>query len=212
VLAGAGAMHLAGRIEMAFLAPAPTPSLRQIAAVAALAEESLKLLVVVAVALLARREFDDPMDGVVYGSMAGLGAALEESVFYAGLSPARPALLPAAELVRLWAHVVLGGIVGFPLGFWRARRGRAAVAGLVGLVAASALHFGWDAVVLSVPEGVTPSGGQLLVGLGVMLASVGLYGKLVATASARSRLELAPASPLRLWGWPFVRRGRVARR
>jgi len=206
VALGAGTMRLAGRFEASVLGRMGHAGLHDVAAVAALAEESAKLLVVVAVALLARREFDDPMDGVVYGSMAGLGAALEESVFYAGLSPARPIVLPAAELVRLWAHVVLGGIVGFPLGFWRARPVRAAWGAVVALAIAIALHFAWDAVVLSVPEGIAPSVAQTLAGLTVMVTSLVLYGRLVATASARSREQFAPDSPLQLWGWPFARR------
>ncbi len=205
VALGAGMMRLAGRVEASALSRMGHASLHDVAALAAFAEEGLKLLVVVAVALLARREFDDPMDGVVYGSMSGLGAALEESVFYAGLSPAKPIVMPAAELVRLWAHVVLGGIVGFPLGFWRARPARAAGAVVVALAVAVALHLAWDAVVLSVPEGVAPSTSQTLAGLTVMLASLALYGKLVATASARSHEQFAPGSPLQLWGWPFAR-------
>jgi RsiW-degrading membrane proteinase PrsW (M82 family) len=204
VALGAGMMRLAGRVEASALSRMGHVSLYDVAALAAFTEEGLKLLVVVAVALLARREFDDPMDGVVYGSMAGLGAALEESVFYAGLSPAKPIVMPAAELVRLWAHVVLGGIVGFPLGFWRARPVRAAWAALVALAVAFALHLAWDAVVLSVPDGVAPSVSQTLVGLTVMVASLVLYGKLVATASARSREQFAAGSPLRLWRWPFA--------
>lgn len=201
---GAGAMGLAGLVEARALGAMARASLLHVAIVAALTEELLKLLVVVAVALLARREFDDAMDGVVYGSMAGLGAALEESVFYSGLSTAMAASLPAAELVRLWAHVVLGGIVGFPVGFWRSRPGRSAGAALVGLVVAVTLHFGWDALVLSVPDGAPPSGAQTLGGLALMLGSLALYGHLVATASGRSRQEFAPGSPRQLWGWPFA--------
>jgi hypothetical protein len=98
----------------------------------------------------------------------------------------------------------LGGIVGFPLGFWRGRPLRAAWAAGVAAAVAFALHVAWDAVVLSVPEGIAPSASQTLVGLTVMVASLALYGKLVATASARSRGQFAPGSPLRLWGWPFA--------
>jgi RsiW-degrading membrane proteinase PrsW (M82 family) len=172
---------------------------------AAVSEEVLKLLVVVLVALLAHREFDDAMDGVVYGSMAGLGAALEESVFYAGLSSAPGPWVPAGELVRLWAHVVLGGIAGFSLGFWRARPGRAALATVALLTVTVALHFGWDAIVLSVPEGSPPTPVQTLAGMALMIGSLVLYGRLVTLASARSRQQFAPHSGRRLWGWPFDR-------
>jgi RsiW-degrading membrane proteinase PrsW (M82 family) len=198
-------MALAGEAEARVLARLTTAGPLTLAAVAASTEECLKLLVVVAVAVAARREFDDPMDGVVYGSMAGLGMALEESVFYVGLSPAKQALLPAAELVRLWAHVVLGGIAGFPLGFWRLRPGAAAGAATLSLAFAVALHFGWDALVLSVPAGTAPGSAWTLAGIALMLFSVGVYGRLVVLASEHSRLQFAPLSARGLWGWPFDR-------
>lgn len=209
VALGAAAMWLAGGVEAFLLASLP-PAPLAVAAVAAGTEESLKLAVVALVARAARREFDDPMDGVVYGSMAGLGAALEESLFYRGLAPDLQAFVPAAELVRLWAHVVLGGIVGFPLGFWRASPRRAASAALGGLAAAVGLHFGWDGIVLSQSPGTRLGAVATAAGVALMLVSVALYGRLVALASARSRRELAPQSRLRLWGWPFdrSRRGR----
>jgi hypothetical protein len=128
-------------------------------------------------------------------------------VFYVGLSPAKPTLLPVAELVRLWAHVVLGGLVGFPLGFWRSRPRAAAEAAALALGVAIALHFGWDALVLSIPEGTAPGPARTLAGIALMLFSLGLYGRLVALASARSRLQFAPLSPRGLWGWPFDRLG-----
>jgi RsiW-degrading membrane proteinase PrsW (M82 family) len=202
---GAAAMAGAARLEAWVFGGMVHASRLEVAVVAAFVEEGLKLAVVLAVAILARREFDDPMDGVVYGSMAGLGAALEESVFYSGLAPVGATVVPAAELVRLWAHVVLGGIVGFPVGFWRSRPGRSAGAALVGLAVAFSLHLGWDAIVLSVPDGVAPSASQSLLGLALMLGSLALYGRLVVLASARSRQQFAPGSVRRLWGWPLDR-------
>jgi RsiW-degrading membrane proteinase PrsW (M82 family) len=204
---GAGAMRVAGLVEDWALAGWMGVGPLGRAVVAAGTEESFKLFV------------DDPMDGVVYGSMAGLGAALEESLFYQGLSPTLATFVPAAELVRLWAHVVLGGIVGFPLGFWRAAPRRAFLAGLGGLAVAVGLHFGWDAVVLTAPDELALGAGRTLAGVALMIGSLLLYGRLVVIASSRSRLELAPGSALRLWGWPFNRSwrrggpgtGRVAR-
>jgi protease PrsW len=49
----------------------------------ALPEEAVKILVIVAVAMLARRRtFADPMDTVVYGAAAGLGFAAYENLAY----------------------------------------------------------------------------------------------------------------------------------
>jgi RsiW-degrading membrane proteinase PrsW (M82 family) len=201
---GVGGMWIAGMVET-WLLDYRSVGAFGFAFVAGCTEELGKLLVVVAVSLLARREFDDPMDGIVYGSMAGLGAALEESLFYVRLSPLAHTFVPAAELVRVWAHVVLGGIVGFPLGFWRAHPRRAAMAALGGLAVAAGLHFGWDALVLSAPAGLSPGSVWTLGGVCLMMTSLALYGRLVVLASARSRQQFAPGSALQLWGWPFHR-------
>lgn len=202
---GAGAMWVAGCVEDWVLARWDRVDPLGIAAVASGSEEALKLLVVTAVSLLAWREFDDPMDGIVYGSMAGLGAALEESLFYHRQSVLLQTFVPAAELVRLWAHLVLGGIVGFPLGFWRAAPRRCALASLGGLALAVGLHFGWDAIVLTAPDGPALGAARTAVGLLLMVSSLALYGRLIVIASARSRQQFAPRSALRLWGWPFKR-------
>jgi len=204
VALGALAMSAAGRVEDHVLSGWSRAGSLGVAAVAAVAEELAKLVVVLLVSILARREFDDPMDGVVYGSMAGLGAALEESVFYHH-SAAVATFVPAAELVRLWAHVVLGGIVAFPLGFWRARPRRAALFSLATLGVAVTLHFAWDAIVLSARAGEPLGPGPTLAGMALMVFALAFYGRLVAAASARSRAAFAPGSTLRLWGWPFDR-------
>jgi RsiW-degrading membrane proteinase PrsW (M82 family) len=194
-------MWTAGQAEAAILGASRGMGGLGIAALAGVAEEASKLAVVFLVSVLARREFDDPMDGVVYGSLAGLGAALEESLAYRRMWPS--ALVPAGELVRLWAHVVLGGIVGFPLGFWRGAPRRSAIGTLLALSVVACLHFGWDAVVLSVREGAAPRPTQILAGIALMLGSLTLYGRLVVIASASSRHQFAPESAARLWGWPF---------
>jgi RsiW-degrading membrane proteinase PrsW (M82 family) len=200
---GAGAMWLSGAIEDLALDVWRGAGPLGTAFVASVTEELFKLVVVIAVALSARREFDDPMDGLVYGSMAGLGAALEESLFYHRLAPTAHLAVPASELVRIWAHVVLGGIVGFPLGFWRARPRLAAGAAVAGLCIAVGFHLGWDALVLSVPVGMAPNVPRILAGMALMLGCLGLYGRLTVVASERSRQEFAPQSSLQLWGWPF---------
>jgi RsiW-degrading membrane proteinase PrsW (M82 family) len=206
VALGAGAMWVSGAIEDMALGAWRGAGPLGTALVASGTEELFKLIVVVVVAVSARREFDDPMDGLVYGSMAGLGAALEESLFYHRLAPTGHFAVPASELVRIWAHVVLGGIVGFPLGFWRARPRLAAGAAVAGLCIAVGFHLGWDALVLSVPLGMTPDTPRILAGMALMLGCLGLYGRLTVMASKRSREAFDPQSRLQLWGWPFRRR------
>ena len=73
------------------------------------------------------------------------------------------------------------------------------------LAVAIALHFAWDAIVLSVPGGLPPTLAQSLAGVGLMIGSLTLYGRLVTLASAKSRRQFAPHSRQGLWGWPFDR-------
>lgn len=181
----------------------PTPTV--IAATAAGLEEAGKLAVVLAIARTFHRHFDDPMDGLVYGAMAGLGAALEESV--AVLSDAIPGagVLPPGELVRVAGHLIMGGIGGFGVGVLVLPRAARRSALLVAPFAAAVLiHFAWDLLAL----GGGPKG-ELWATLGpVMVMALGLlgFGFLVVRGSRWSRARFDPDSSRRLWGWPFTSR------
>jgi RsiW-degrading membrane proteinase PrsW (M82 family) len=50
--------------------------------VAPMVEEAVKAVILVVLFLAFRREFDDVLDGVIYGAMVGLGFALVENVLY----------------------------------------------------------------------------------------------------------------------------------
>jgi len=199
---GAGAMAAAGLLEEWTLGGQRITGEAGIAAVAAVEEESLKLLVVGVIALLFRRTFNDPMDGIIYGSMSGAGMALEESLHVLGASQAQGSL-PPVELVRLCGHLVMGGISGFPLGLARLRHPAwpGALAGCV--LCATGLHFGWDWIALTAPASGQLSPGQAALGVALMLAGLCLYGTLVALSSRWSHDLFAPWRPARLWGWPF---------
>jgi RsiW-degrading membrane proteinase PrsW (M82 family) len=200
---GAGAMATAGLLEEWTLRGERITREPAIAAMAALEEEALKLLVVGVVAIVFRRDFNDPMDGLIYGSMSGLGMALEESTHLLRTSHAPGPFLPPAELVRLCGHLVMGGIIGFPLGL--ARMGYRRWPWTLGAcaVAAIGLHFGWDWLCLSAPASGQLRPGQAALGSSIMLTGMALYGALVDFASHRSHDLFAPGQPDRLWGWPF---------
>jgi RsiW-degrading membrane proteinase PrsW (M82 family) len=203
VVLGAGAMAVAGRGEAFVLAPALITSPSGIAAVAALQEELAKLAVVLAIARLAPRQFNDPMDGLIYGSMAGLGMAIEESAYFLRHPPFQGSVLPPTELVRICGHVVMGGIGGFPLGMARMGMKRWPSALILCTGAAVGMHFAWDWDVLASVEGASSwrTGGLVV----VVSSGLLLYGALVELGSGWSRQVFAPASPERLWGWPFKR-------
>lgn len=114
---------------------------------AALCEDSLKLAIVAGLALACRRWFQDPLDGLIYGTYVGLGMAIEESVHY--WSDGKLAMESAGSgLIRMAGHIVFGGIVAFPLGLPLVRppiRRNLIAAAFVGCVAlALLLHFAWD--------------------------------------------------------------------
>jgi RsiW-degrading membrane proteinase PrsW (M82 family) len=176
-----------------------------IAAVAALEEECLKLLVVAVIALLFRRTFNDPMDGIIYGSMSGAGMALEESFHAIRASHALGPLPPPVELVRICGHVIMGGISGFPFGLICVRHPAWPWALAVCGIGATSLHFGWDWIALTAPASGPLPPGKAVLGVGLMLTGLFAYGALVARASRWSHDLFAPWSPARLWGWPFRR-------
>lgn len=185
------------------------------AAVAASHEELAKLLVVVLIAVVFRREFNDPMDGLIYGAFTGLGMALEESVFYLRLSLSSPLAEPAVDLAgrevaRLMLHLLMGGITGFGVGMFVERaRLRYWLLMAAGWFAASLLlHFLWDylcgipAVTQSVGT-VDPYAEVFQRGMAVllMLVAMGAFGISVVLGSRLSRERFAPDSEKRVWRW-----------
>jgi RsiW-degrading membrane proteinase PrsW (M82 family) len=200
---GAGAMALAGRVEGFTIERLGLERPVALAGVAAVEEEGLKLLSVAILAALARRAFNDPMDGIIYGSMVGLGAALEEGVAVLGSGARRGGRLPPEEIVRLCGHLVMGGIGGFGVGRVRLRQAGAGAALTLGLATALSLHFGWD--LLALGNDVLHAGAtrDSLLGAALMLSGLLLYGRLVAVASAWSQKEFSPGRVRTLAFWPF---------
>lgn len=83
---------------------------------AALPEELLKLAVVVG--FCARhKEFDEPMDGIVYGAVASLGFATFENVAYVADHGMGVAILRALTAVP--GHAFMGAVMGYFVGQWR---------------------------------------------------------------------------------------------
>lgn len=124
-----------------------------------LVEEVAKALGVVLVVLLTRN-FDNPTDGMVYGTAAGLGFAVAENSLYGiGLGATLPfdgqgvlALSVGRTLFSAGVHAVssatFGGFLGYAL-LSRRRSVRVAWAA-AGLVAAVVLHGAWNAALVLV--------------------------------------------------------------
>lgn len=175
-----------------------------VAAIAATHEELARLLVVIGLAIVVPRQFNDPMDGIIYGSLVGVGMAIDESLFYLGLGADPAALLPPAEIIRIAGHLVMGGITGFAIGMARmSLKGWPRVLAFC-LVFSTGLHFLWDCVAFAaIRQGaMTPL--QTAAAVGLMLGGILFYGVLVVVGSEWSRQVFAPHSVKSLWGWPFT--------
>jgi len=179
------------------------PTLVSLALVAGAVEEALKLLLVVAVALVFRSHFNDPLDGLVYGAFAGLGMAVEESFHYLGFSVLGPETT-AREIVRLLAHHLMGGIAGFGVGMarFRMRHWRPVLAAC--FLASFALHTLWDVVSGLQLERLVERGFPNAAAIALLLAAVFLFGFLVTVGGRWSRERFAPEDRRSRWAWPFT--------
>ena len=204
---GAAAMTLAGRLETAAFKRLATDGPGILAGVGASLEEVVKLFVVGLLAVVARRWFNDPMDGLIYGSMAGLGAAVEEAISVLRLLPNASAALAGEELVRLSGHLVMGGIGGFGVGCFVFRWKRWPLAVIASYLAAVLLHFGWDLAALRADSGATLGSREALLGAALMLAGLLLYGRLVVLGERWSQRVFAPDQPpAKVWRWPWSKK------
>ena len=63
-----------------------------------------------------RREFDEPIDGIVYGAASALGFAAVENVKYFAVGRVAPALVVVRMFMSVPAHLFFGAIWGYALG------------------------------------------------------------------------------------------------
>lgn len=186
---GAAGMWLAGLVQLAVIRELGDFAVENwtvcMSAAAAITEELAKLAAVVMVIGLRPRWFNDPLDGLIYGAMAGLGAALLESMF---LLAARPSgFLPATEPVRLAGHLVMGGIGGFGIAYLKlGRRGwKKRLAS--GLFAAIALHFAWDVIAFDAAARGEMTPGHTIGSMLLMLAGLVSFRGMIRLAAGEKR-------------------------
>ncbi len=106
------------------------------------------------------RYFEEPMDGLVYGTAASLGFASLENFFY--ILQYGPGVIVARAALSTLAHLVFGSIWGLALGRSKGKRGGSLLA-LGGLAAAAAAHGVFDLA----------AGSGALVGVGIALVALG---------------------------------------
>ncbi len=120
---------------------------------APIVEEVAKGAGVLLIFAAARRAFDGPVDGVVYGALVGAGFAFTENILYFADSLITGGAADAATTFFLrgilspFAHVMFTAVTGFALGL-AARAGRRGAGALgrwsVGVVGAIVLHALWN--------------------------------------------------------------------
>ena len=162
---GAGAAALPGLIGLAAGAQLlTTPTLRldgfatetAVATVGiAVLEETLKGAVLIVLLWRLPQELDGTSDGVVYGSMVGLGFALIENIFYYtqaahnGFSGVAATFLLRGIVSPLW-QAVFSSLIGIGVAYAAmSPKGRGLWAIGVGWVAAVTLHALWNAALSS---------------------------------------------------------------
>jgi RsiW-degrading membrane proteinase PrsW (M82 family) len=186
---GAAGMWLAGLVQLVIMRELGNFAVVNwtlcMSAAAAVTEEVAKFCAIVMVIGLRPRWFNDPLDGLIYGAFAGLGAAMLESV---ALLAARPSgFLPATEPVRLAGHLVMGGIGGFGIAYLKlGRRGwRSRLAS--GLFAAVGLHFAWDVVAFDAAARGEMTPGHTAASMLLMLAGFVSFRAMIRLAAGEKR-------------------------
>lgn len=123
-------------------------------------EEITKGIGVLLIFLLARRFFDGPVDGLVYGGLVGAGFAFTENIQFFGQALAMGGVEGLAGsffvrgLLSPFVHVIATGLTGLALGLAARRglsRGGCLAWGLGGLAAAIGFHGLWNFTMVTMP-------------------------------------------------------------
>jgi len=194
---GAGGMWTAGQIQLEMIQAinraGELVSNTMLAWMAGTTEEIAKLGVVAFVILFARRHFNEPIDGLIYGSFAGLGAALEES-FFVLRHVNEPTLTQFQEPVRLAGHLLMGGIGGFGTGLVAVRSRYATIGIALSLGAAVVLHALWDMAAFDATDHFRIHDRLLvwhtIVPIGLMFGGMAVYRVLVRVGTSWTRTWL----------------------
>lgn len=147
---------------------------------AALPEEFFKFLVVVLFASR-HKEFDEPMDGIVYGAVASLGFATLENILCVAQGGLGLAVLRALTAVP--GHAAMGAIMGYYVA--RAKFGREPKASALakGYFIPVVLHALYDAPLLALNEGAATTdplvAASPLLAIGVLIFEITWVRRLV---------------------------------
>jgi RsiW-degrading membrane proteinase PrsW (M82 family) len=136
-----------------------------------LVEEAMKGLLVLLLFIGLRREFDGPLDGIVYGALVGLGFALTENAVYMIGNDTQKQFLRRIVLRGLSGHATYTAFTGWGLGIARTNENRtmAGLSPVVGFATAVIAHMLWNTF-----------GGQLMDEWGLLAGVLVVNGPFVA--------------------------------
>jgi RsiW-degrading membrane proteinase PrsW (M82 family) len=150
---------------------------------AAIPEEVIKISIIALIARR-RRDFDEPMDGVVYGTAVGLGfAALENILYVVGSAGQWGGVAVVRGILSVPFHGALGAIAGAyiarahfgALGMHHSGRWRRPRLLLLAWLVPIVLHAGFDAPLFSLKHASADTGAGVL-GILLMLLIVAVVG------------------------------------
>jgi protease PrsW len=195
---GCGAANVIGivRPRLEFLAPSVRGfggELVDAFLVTALPEELVKLAAV-CLASLWSRNWNEPMDGIVYGIAAGLGFASLENVYFL-VAAGDPMIVVGRAFTANLAHAAFTGGAAFLIGLARLRHRFGVVLATAGFAAAVFLHGLYDLFLFSLPAWNLVS---LLLVLPLALVLLGL--KIRWAGVLRARAGAAGSLPVREHG------------
>jgi protease PrsW len=148
------------------------------AVVSPIIEELLKVLGIVMIVLVSRKQINSVLDGMVYGALIGLGFQVVENVFYAinavelanggdQVGPVVTTFFLRGFLAGLWSHTLYGAVAGAGIAWFLMRTDRSLAARVLGLAGgiglAWAIHSIWNSPWLM--DGFGRGGWGVLIGL-----------------------------------------------
>lgn len=148
------------------------------AVVSPIIEELLKVLGIVMIVLVARKQINSVLDGMVYGGLIGLGFQVVENVFYAinavemansgdKVAPVIATFFLRGFLAGLWSHTLYSAVAGAGVAWFLVRTDRTLPARVLGLAGgiglAWAIHSVWNSPWLM--DGLGHGGWGVMAGL-----------------------------------------------
>lgn len=146
---------------------------------------------VVTLFCMRHKEFDEPMDGIVYGAVASLGFATLENILYVTQGGGGAAIMRALSAVP--CHASMGAVMGYFVGQAKFTPGRRTKLMIMGFIIPMLLHGAYDAPLLTAArlsaEKPIPKESAGLAGLFLLVTLATLVGEITWAIILSGRLR-----------------------